>query len=505
MASSSQSPLPPHQNTTALLRANLNRCHSTGSNNSRNKISAGGTGVSLFDSSKLRNIKANILQEISSKWEATFSDLQSGTTAQLAAGTGKTLLHDNPASGINTSTTSPMSVNRKQKMRSVYGQPEVEQTTAVCSSAGLQNGKQWSSLDSLDTYDSGNGGMGSTSTSCSDLRATESQHQHLCNKADVMVSSTKGRRSAGAAVCSSDLATSVESSDNEQELQGGYRNKTHARCPSSNSTSSGCSIDSQFEVDEMSREAKSFMRDFVKKIFSNSSSISLEEKASFGQYARSESGRVWFGRYITKERNENKRVSESTFYSLAQYFAIVLFECADADHFTPAKSLMNMCFTYYHQPASRPWSGGNSRSNAATNKNSNSNNNISNKQYLSSVLRDQPIWRSLRFWNAAFFDAVQTERVTFFESSRSADHHHRPPSSVMISSLQQDALDDWQFQANVTFGQLGTFTYQMHSFGLPKGLCLEFLRKQSTIANLTSEQIHLLIENIETMYKNGVA
>lgn len=145
-----------------------------------------------------------------------------------------------------------------------------------------------------------------------------------------------------------------------------------------------------------------------------------------------------------------------------------------------------MCFTYYHQPASRPWSGGNSRSNAATNKNSNSNNNISNKQYLSSVLRDQPIWRSLRFWNAAFFDAVQTERVTFFESSRSADHHHRPPSSVMISSLQQDALDDWQFQANVTFGQLGTFTYQMHSFGLPKELCLEFLRKQSTIANLTS-------------------
>lgn len=38
-----------------------------------------------------------------------------------------------------------------------------------------------------------------------------------------------------------------------------------------------------------------------------SSSISLEEKASFGQYARSESGRVWFGRYITKEVSEESK------------------------------------------------------------------------------------------------------------------------------------------------------------------------------------------------------
>lgn len=143
---------------------------------------------------------------------------------------------------------------------------------------------------------------------------------------------------------------------------------------------------------------------------------------------------------------------------------------------------MNMCFTYYHQPASRPWSNVQSETKVATNLMSNNTSN--NKQYLSSVLRDQPIWRSLRFWNAAFFDAVQAERVTFFTSSRTAAH--RPPSSVMISSLQQEALDDWQFQANVTFGQLGTFTYQMHSFGLPRGLCLEFLRKQATIANLTA-------------------
>ena len=149
-------------------------------------------------------------------------------------------------------------------------------------------------------------------------------------------------------------------------------------------------------------------------------------------------------------------------FYIYQYFAITLFECAEADHYTPAKSLMNMCFTYYHQQTNRPW-----MASSSTKPNT-------NKQYLCSVLRDQPIWRSLRFWNAAFFDAVQAERVTFFESNS------RSRGSI------KDAQEDWQFQANVTFGQLGTFTYQMHGFGLPKTLCLQFLRKQSTIANLTS-------------------
>lgn len=32
------------------------------------------------------------------------------------------------------------------------------------------------------------------------------------------------------------------------------------------------------------------------------------------------------------------------------------------------------------------------------------------KHYLYSYLKDQPIWQSLRFWNAAFFIAVQNER-----------------------------------------------------------------------------------------------
>ncbi|CAI9737801.1 Hypothetical predicted protein [Octopus vulgaris] len=104
------------------------------------------------------------------------------------------------------------------------------------------------------------------------------------------------------------------------------------------------------------------------------------------------------------------------------------------------------------------------------------------KCFLYTFLREQPIWHSLRFWNAAFFDAVQCERA------------RRPVCTSEEAS--EEKVDDSEFQENVTFGQLGTFTCNMKSFGLSRELCFEFLRKQSTIANLSREKQRLLKENI---------
>lgn len=116
-------------------------------------------------------------------------------------------------------------------------------------------------------------------------------------------------------------------------------------------------------------------------------------------------------------------MSESTFYSLVQFFAIILFECAESDDFTPAKTIMNMCFTfYYEQSGSHP-----------------------TQQHLYTYLKDQPIWRSLRFWNAAFFDAVQCERANVPTPTRSQLHRFTP----------EDMQDEAKFQENITFGQLG--------------------------------------------------
>ncbi|XP_021921961.1 uncharacterized protein KIAA0513 isoform X2 [Zootermopsis nevadensis] len=223
--------------------------------------------------------------------------------------------------------------------------------------------------------------------------------------------------------------------------------------------------------DEMTAEAVEFMRKFVGDMFKDSSAIPLDQKSKFGQLVQHEAGRLWFARFVNAQRVQNKKVDESTFYSLVQYFAIVLFECADADDFSPAKSLMNMCFTFYHEvdvPGCEPY-----------------------KEYLYTYLKDQTIWQSLRFWNAAFFDALQCERV------------HRPV--VTREDIQHNSLeaitDEKQYQENITFGQLGTFTCNMHAFGLSKELCAEFLRKQCVIASLREDQEKMLKDNIERMYR----
>lgn len=184
---------------------------------------------------------------------------------------------------------------------------------------------------------------------------------------------------------------------------------------------SSLSADGQTEESEM----KVFMQNFITTLFNDSSSLTLQDKATFGKHVQTELGRTWFARLINAQRTRSKCVSEATFYSLVQHFAIVLFECADADHFSPAKTLMNMCFTFYHEvdvPGCEPF-----------------------REYLSAYLRDQPIWQSLRFWNAAFFDALQCERL------------HRPV--VTREEVRQNRLeaitDERQYQENITFGQLG--------------------------------------------------
>ncbi|GAB0093312.1 uncharacterized protein DMENIID0001_083950 [Sergentomyia squamirostris] len=300
-------------------------------------------------------------------------------------------------------------------------------------------------------------------------------------------------------------AVSCESSD----LKVWIRSESVNSVPS---WASSISLDSQSE--EVVLE---FMRRFLTTLFDNSGAISLELKSEFGQMARTEAGRLWFSRLVNAQRVKSKRVDETTFYSLVQYFAIILFECHECEDFSPAKSLMNMCFTFYHEinvPGIEPY-----------------------REYLYIYLRDQPIWHSLRFWNAAFFDALQCERahrpVPQTKKRKLLARTSNPPDrrsslahselSLSISSKEEeegeegalevteDALDDnsdlfeitedVKFQQNITFGQLGTFTCNMHAFGLSKQLCLEFLRKQCTIANLGKEHEKLLRDNINRMYR----
>lgn len=58
---------------------------------------------------------------------------------------------------------------------------------------------------------------------------------------------------------------------------------------------------------------------------------------------------MWFARFVNGQRVKSKRVNETTFYALIQYFAIILFECKDCEDFLPARHLMSLCFTFYQE------------------------------------------------------------------------------------------------------------------------------------------------------------
>ncbi|XP_055382103.1 uncharacterized protein KIAA0513 [Condylostylus longicornis] len=299
------------------------------------------------------------------------------------------------------------------------------------------------------------------------------------------------------------MSGSMESSDLKNWVRSDSLN-------SDPSWASSISLDGETE-----ESCKKFMKQFVEILFTNSSTITAELKSEFGIHARTETGRLWFSRYLNAQRVKSKRVDETTFYSLVQYFAIILFECHESEDYSPAKSLMNMCFTFYHDievPGCEPY-----------------------REYLFTYLRQQPIWHTLRFWNAAFFDALQCERAhrpvpknsknkrklknqankknddeKFDKNNlKNIDDTNKEESENESSSasehnqdaiLQNEYKEDAIFQQNITFGQLGTFTCNMHAFGLSRDLSLEFLRKQATIANLSKDQIKLIRDNINRMY-----
>ncbi|XP_033113127.1 uncharacterized protein KIAA0513-like [Anneissia japonica] len=103
------------------------------------------------------------------------------------------------------------------------------------------------------------------------------------------------------------------------------------------------------ELGDYELECKSFMKDLVRRIFHESGSITQTDNHKFDQYCRTAEGRKWFARLVDGKRIYNKCVAEQTFYRLVQFFAVCLFECKEADDFTPAMHIMNMCFTFYHE------------------------------------------------------------------------------------------------------------------------------------------------------------
>lgn len=352
----------------------------------------------------------------------------------------------------------------------------------------------------------------------------------------------------------------TESADSENDMGESPSHPSwdqYRRSSSNESFSSNQSTESA--KDEEALELREFMRGYVEKIFSGGEDLDQEEKAKFGEYCSSESGkgREWFARYVSAQRCNSKCVSEPTFYRLVQSFAVVLFECHQMDDFGPAKNLMTMCFTYYHigkphllpsESKEKPAGSIDSYLKSANSwlaekkdiaerllkntenvkgffgglgplvrKNEEEESKPKDKPqktvtmcspeeerkgekiYLYTHLKQQPIWHTLRFWNAAFFDAVHCERRKRSPTTRGDAGEEEKKREKWCHMTQEERDDSLRFNENITFGQLGTFTHNMLAFGLSKKLCNDFLKKQAVIGNLDEEQYKLLSDHIEQM------
>lgn len=293
-------------------------------------------------------------------------------------------------------------------------------------------------------------------------------------------------------------------------------------------------------------ELEEDIKNFVDIIFTDSQSISLEKKADFGKLMRRSEARLIFAKFVDDYRVNSKRVNELTFYSLAQYFSIVLLECLLAEDFRPAKIIMNMMFTYYYEQnydripiRDRPQScellsyGGTSNDSSSNNDQINDysssvisdtetttttasdnnyysfnyirrsrklNDKLQNKQpkerelqpsrivktYLYSLLKEQEIFKSVRFWTSAFYESVVIER---------SNH------PVFVAKRRSDNRDEeMDCSKNITFGLLGSFIHNMCLLGLSQEFCQEFLDKHSTIAGLSEDQLDMLRSNLKSMF-----
>lgn len=149
---------------------------------------------------------------------------------------------------------------------------------------------------------------------------------------------------------------------------------------------------------------------------------------------------MWFARFVNGQRVKTKRVNETTFYALIQYFAIILFECKDCEDFLPARHLMSLSFTFFQEgkievnyegicswqndylvttvevPGCEPY-----------------------REYLFNYLRDQQIWHTLRFWNAALFYALQKDKVP----KAITDDSHKSSSNTQLKNAEggKDTLE----------------------------------------------------------------
>ncbi|CAH8575591.1 unnamed protein product [Heterobilharzia americana] len=189
----------------------------------------------------------------------------------------------------------------------------------------------------------------------------------------------------------------------------------------------------------------------------------------FRNFIMRHSGRSRFAKELKSQTKGMKAVSNQILEQLALFIGPLLNQCNENEDYAPAYIIMQLSFTLYHENVSS--------------------NEIAEQKYLYVLLKDQVIWQSMRFWNAAFFIALQKERA-----ERQAYIVHEGEDTMKV---------EMNFQNDIAYTQLSKFLWRMYTLGIGHEVCLDFLRKQASATNLPAEMVKTIQRNVQHCFETS--
>ncbi|VDP25178.1 unnamed protein product [Schistosoma curassoni] len=150
---------------------------------------------------------------------------------------------------------------------------------------------------------------------------------------------------------------------------------------------------------------------------------------------------------------------------LALFIGPLLNQCSENEDYTPAYIIMHLTV---------------------------SSNGTAEQKYLYVLLKDQVIWQSMRFWNAAFFIALQRERAErqrypVIEGDDPIQAETDFQNDIAYSQLRSSITISNEIIKNKPMAKILIIhldNYQTNSLRMGQELCMDFLRKQASATNL---------------------
>ena len=175
-------------------------------------------------------------------------------------------------------------------------------------------------------------------------------------------------------------------------------------------------------------------------------------REEYNRLCQLDCGRREFARQCTSMRAQQRELSETVFLQLVANFATILHLCEMDDDIKAAKVLLVLSFTFRCED-----------------------------KFLYQDLLHLTIWKSMRFWEAAFLYSVHIER-----KSRSQDN------TCFRDQTQDQRNDSAELQKNTFFGHLSSFISNMTAFGVTANDIVTFRDKMFVMSELDPEQIEMI-------------